>query len=77
MRTTVDLSPALHRRVKDYAAQSGQSMSATLAGLVAQAMAPLLDDGPLTRDPRSGFPVLSHGEPITAAAAARLLDEEP
>ncbi|MDR1388155.1 MAG: hypothetical protein LBJ44_11370 [Propionibacteriaceae bacterium] len=77
MRTTVDLPPALHHRVKDYATQSGQSMSATLAALVAKAMSPLADETPPTRDPRSGFPVVSYGQPITAVAAARLMDEEP
>jgi hypothetical protein len=73
---TVDLPAPVHRRVVEYATQSGQSLSATLAALVAKAVGSVTDDLAVTTNPATGFPTVSYGEPITAVEAARLIDED-
>jgi hypothetical protein len=76
MRTTVDLPPSLHRRVAAHAAANGQSISATLASLVAKAATSLPDGQTVSKDPVTGFPMAVYGEPITATQAARLIEED-
>jgi hypothetical protein len=80
MRTTIDLPPALHRLASDRAKETGQSISATLAQLVAkgaEALGAFEDQagGPSTH-PVTGFPVVSYGSPITAAEAAKLAEDD-
>jgi hypothetical protein len=76
MRTTVDLPPAVHRRAKELARQSGTSLSAVLADLATRGLAQLDTPVTLTVDPRSHLPVLAIGRRITGEEVAALLDDE-
>jgi predicted transcriptional regulator len=76
MRTTVDLPPALHRRVSALARSRGQSLSATLAELAARGLNQLNEPLTVSVDERSGFPVLHVGRRITSEDVAAALDDE-
>jgi hypothetical protein len=76
MRTTVDLPPSVHRRVHELAKQRGQSLSTTVAELTAHGLSRLDEAVTVSTDPRSGFPVLRVGRPITSTDVADALDDE-
>ena len=76
MRTTVDLPPAAHRRARELAEQRGQSVSAVVAEMTVRGLAQLDDTLLVTRDPGSGFPMISLGRRITSDDVARALDDE-
>jgi len=76
MRTTVDLPPALHRRVSAFARARGQSLSTTVAQLAARGLDQLDEPLAVGIDERSGFPVLHVGRLITSEDVADALDDE-
>lgn len=76
MRTTVDLPPAAHERVRELAASRRQSMSHVIADLTMQGLAQLEIEVEYSRDPRSGFPVISVGRAVTPEDVATALDDE-
>lgn len=76
MRTTVDLPPAVHRRVRVLAAETGRSMSATIADLALRGLAEMDEPVVIEIDGRSGFPVMSFGRRITDKDVAAALDDE-
>lgn len=76
MRTTVDLPPAAHRRIRELAAASGRSMSTTIADLAMRGLAGMDEPVVIEIDPRSGFPVMSFGRRITDEDVAAALDDE-
>jgi predicted transcriptional regulator len=76
MRTTVDLPPAAHRRVRELAATRGQSMSAVIADLTMHGLSRLDVEVVYSRDPRSGLPVISLGRTVTDDDVAAALDDE-
>lgn len=76
MRTTVDLPPASHRRAAELAKTRRQSLSATIAELVARGLSQLDEPLSIGVDERSGFPVLSVGRRITSDEVAAALDDE-
>lgn len=77
MRTTVDLPDSVHKRAAALARDRAQSLSRTLAELITGA----LDGGPHAQppvtntDPRSGFPIVRVGRPITTEDVRSLDDE--
>lgn len=76
MRTTVDLSPAAHRRIRELAAASGRSLSATIADLALRGLAEMDEPVVIEIDQLSGFPVMSFGRRITDEDVASALDDE-
>jgi hypothetical protein len=76
MRTTVDLPPAVHRRAQALAQSRHQSLSAVVADLTVRGLAALGEPVELATDPVSGLPVISLGQPVTAAEVADALDDE-
>ncbi len=76
MRTTVDLSPELHRRAVELAKSKGQSLSATLADLTARGLSQLDEPLHIFVDERSGLPMVSIARTVTSEQVAQLLDEE-
>jgi hypothetical protein len=76
MRTTVDLPPAVHRRVAALANQRGESLSALLAELTVRGLGQLDEPMRISVDARSGFPVLSVGRRVTAEDVDAALDDE-
>ena len=76
MRTTIDLPPAVHRRVRELAAQRGQSLSSVVADLTVRGLAQLDAPVELSTDARTGLPVLSLGRRITSEEVADVLDDE-
>ena len=76
MRTTVDLPPAVHRRVAELAKQRGQSLSSVIAELATRGLSHVDEPLLIRTDPRSGFPVISIGRRITSDDVADALDDE-
>lgn len=76
MRTTVDLPPAAHRRVRELAAARHQSISAVIADLTLRGLAYTDTPTMVTTNPESGFPVMSIGRDVTSDEVADLLDDE-
>jgi hypothetical protein len=76
MRTTVDLSPAVHRRATELAKQRGQSLSSVIAELVTYGLSRLDEPLVIRTDPRSGFPVVSLGRRVTSQDVADAMDDE-
>ncbi|MFV0319455.1 MAG: hypothetical protein ACK5IN_03625 [Microbacterium sp.] len=76
MRTTVDLPPAAHARIRELAASRRQSMSAVIADLTLRGLAESGTRIEYSRDPRSGFPVISIGRTVTSEDVADALDDE-
>lgn len=76
MRTTVDLPPSVHQRVRQIAADRGDSISAVLADLTLRGLAQLDHSVELATDQRTGLPVLSIGRRITAKDVSDALDDD-
>lgn len=76
MRTTVDLPPALHERVKELASLRHQSLSATIAELTTRGLVGVGDSIRVSVDPVSGLPAISIGKTISSAEVAELIDED-
>lgn len=76
MRTTIDLSPAVHRRARELAESRGQSLSSVVAELAARGLAQLDHPLQITTHPTSGFPVISVGRRVTSEDVAAALDDE-
>ena len=76
MRTTVDLPPAVHRRVSQLAKQRGQSLSSLVAELTTYGLSRLDEPLVVATDPRSGFPVVSIGQRVTSQDVADALADE-
>jgi hypothetical protein len=70
------LPPAVRRRAEELAASRGQSLSATIAELTIRGLQQLDEPVRIDVDPRSGFPVMSFGRPITDQDVAEALDAE-
>ncbi len=76
MRTTVDLPPALRRRVEELARDRGQSISTVVADLAIRGLDQLDEPVVVTTDPRTGFPVFHVGRRVTPEDVAEMLDDE-
>jgi len=76
VRTTVELPPAVHRRVMELAREQDRSVSSVVADLALRGLAQLDAPVPLATDNRSGLPVLSIGRTITSDDVAAALDDE-
>ncbi|MEX0426545.1 hypothetical protein AB3X52_02860 [Nocardioides sp. DS6] len=76
MRTTTDLPPAVHRRVREIAKERHQSLSAVVADLTTRGLAALGEPTKVTTDPVSGLPAITVGQRITADDVADALDDE-
>ncbi|MDR1214133.1 MAG: hypothetical protein LBK54_08660 [Propionibacteriaceae bacterium] len=76
MRTTVDLPPGLHEQIRRYAQETGQSVSATVAGLAARGLASQDRDLEVQTNPVSGFPMIDLGRTFTVSQVRDLLDED-
>jgi len=76
MRTTVDLPPAAHHRVRELAAARHESMSRVLVDLTLRGLAQLDVEIEYSRDARSGLPVISIGQTVTSDDVADALDDE-
>jgi predicted transcriptional regulator len=78
MRTTVDLPDDVHARAKALAHDRGQSLSAALAAIITQYLAPDqgAQMGTAGTDELTGLPVLHFGRIITSEDVASLWDEE-
>ena len=76
MRTTVALPERLHERARCLAASRHESLSTTLASLIAYGLDAINDEPRVVRDPVSGFPTITLGHPVTAEQVADLIDED-
>ncbi len=76
MRSTVDLPPEVHRRVKLIAAQRNESLSNVIRDLAVRGLAALDDPERVVPSPITGFPTISSGRSFTADEIAELIDED-
>ncbi|MCL1841527.1 MAG: hypothetical protein FWF75_07265 [Propionibacteriaceae bacterium] len=76
MRTTIDIPPILHQRIKDYAKQRGESFSAAATEALMRGMAPIETPSTLQVSPVTGLLVFDSGRPITSEEVADLIDED-
>lgn len=76
MRTTVDLPPAVDRRVRELAEERGVSLSHMVAELTARGLAQLDSTVEIELHERSGFPMLRIGRRVTSAEVADLIEED-
>lgn len=78
MRTTVDIPPLLHERARLMARESGRSLSATLADLIAVGLENTSEGAGAQhrRDPVTGLRVFNTGGRVTSEHVAELIDEE-
>jgi len=78
MRTTIDIPPDLHRRIKAYADAHGQSFSFTATEALLRGMAPIDTLSTVHRSPVTGLMVFTsgRGRTITSEEVADLIDED-
>ncbi|KHL00098.1 hypothetical protein LK09_00170 [Microbacterium mangrovi] len=76
MRTTIDLPPAAHQRVRELAASRHQSMSAVVVDLTMRGLAQLDVAVEYSRDAVSGLPTIGVGQQVTSEDVATALDDE-
>lgn len=78
MRTTIDIPPGLHDRIKDYARQKGTSFSSTAVEALMRGMAPIESGTKPRVDPVTGLLVFSSnlGHKVTSEEVADLIDED-
>lgn len=76
MRTTVDLPPIVHQRVRKIATDRGESISAVLADLAMRGLAQLDYPVELSADSRTGLPVLSISRRVTAKEVSDALADD-
>ncbi|MDR1186068.1 MAG: hypothetical protein LBK95_01210 [Bifidobacteriaceae bacterium] len=76
MRTTVDLPPGLHYRVRLLADQEHQTFSSMVADLVAQSLESRDEPSHVRIDPVTGLAKIDLGRDITQAEIDAFLDED-
>lgn len=76
MRTTVDLPPDVHRRVKEIAARRRTSLSNVIGDLAVRGLASLDDPDRVVASPVTGFPTISSGRGLTLEDVADLIDDD-
>ena len=77
VRTTVELAPDIHARIKAYAGQQGESMGAVLGDFAAYGInrvAP--QNSEIHFDPRTGIPYIHYDRTFTAAEVAEMIAED-
>ena len=75
MRSTVDLPPGVHARVRRLAEATERSVSMTLAELVARGLEQAEEPERFVVDPTTGFPRFDFARSVTAEQVAELIDE--
>ena len=78
MRTTIDIPPGLHQRLKAYAEQRGESFSDITTEALMRGMAPIETPTTTKVDPVTGLLVFNfgRGRQITSEEVADLIDED-
>jgi hypothetical protein len=74
MRTTIDLPADLHQLTTALAHDRKQTLSQTIADVLRKALLPETTPA-VSRDPRSGLPVVRLGRPVTSEDVAVIEDE--
>ena len=76
MRTTIDIPPGPHERIREFARNQGKSFSATATEVLMRGMAPIEEPPAARRSPVTGLLVINSGRPVTSAEVADLIDED-
>jgi hypothetical protein len=78
VRTTIDIPPLLHRRIKDHAAQSGQTFTATATEALMRGMEPITTPPNSYISPVTGLMVFDfqRGHQVTPEEVADIIDED-
>jgi hypothetical protein len=75
MRTTIDLPEELHRQALAIAHDTRRTLSETVADLIRRGLGSG-GTGDVSRDPRTGLPLVSVGTVVTSEDVRSLEDEE-
>ncbi len=78
MRTTIDIPPGLHQRIKAYAEMTGRSFTETATEALLRGMAPIETPTTYTIDPVHGIMMFNfgRGRQVTVEEVADLIDED-
>jgi len=77
VRTTVELTPDIHARIKAYADDHGQSMGSVLGDFAAYGINKFAPPGPsFSIDPETGLPCIHFDRTFTSAEVAEMIAED-
>ncbi|WP_159235525.1 antitoxin [Mycolicibacterium vanbaalenii] len=76
MRTTIDLPEDLHRLAQAIARDTHRSLSETVADLIRRGLVAGNSTAAVSKDPRTGLPLVSVGTIVTSEDVRSLEDEE-
>ena len=76
MRTTIDLPEDLHRLAQAIARDTHRSLSETVADLIRRGLVAGNSTAVVSKDPRTGLPLVSVGTIVTSEDVRSLEDEE-
>jgi len=75
VRTTIDLPDDLHKLASAIARDTHRTLSETVADLIRRGLG-TAGTAPISRDPRTGLPLVSVGTVVTSEDVRSLEDEE-
>ncbi|MGB2922805.1 MAG: antitoxin [Mycobacterium sp.] len=76
MRTTIDLPEDLHRLAQAIARDTHRTLSETVAELIRRGLVAGNSSAAVSKDPRTGLPLVSVGSIVTSEDVRSLEDEE-
>jgi hypothetical protein len=76
VRTTIDLPADLHEQAQAIARDTRRSLSETVAELMRRGLGAASATGVVSKDPRTGLPVVSIGNIVTSEDVRSMEDEE-
>ncbi|MGB3351739.1 MAG: antitoxin [Mycobacterium sp.] len=76
MRTTIDLPEDLHRLAQAIARDTHRTLSETVAELIRRGLVAGSSAAAVSKDPRTGLPLVSVGSVVTSEDVRSLEDDE-
>jgi predicted transcriptional regulator len=76
MRTTIDLPDDLHKQAQAIARDTNRTLSETVADLMRRGMGTANSVRPISKDRRTGLPLVTVGTIVTSEDVRSLEDEE-
>jgi len=76
MRTTIDLPEDLHKQAQAIARDTRRTLSETVVDLMRRGLGAPSSSAVMSKDPRTGLPLLSVGTIVTSEDVRSLEDEE-
>ena len=76
MRTTIDLPVDLHRQAKAIARDTSRTLSETVADLMRRGLGAASSPWAVSKDPRTGLPLVSIGSIVASEDVRSMADEK-